>query len=810
VTSPDALQPTRYAPNPMQQREGTTSTMRRRTRSRRILAMKTLAQLALSIGLASTALLSSFVTPASADLRSSIVSIAESQDQNGAGVVNVPATTGDGCNPYTAHWGDGSACGNGLRANAWCADFDAWVWQQAGVSFTYGGGASDINAWSASFYFWGMATGNWHPLSSGYTPQPGDVAVYGNLTEASGPGHSGIYVSGPADSPTVVNGNWAVDYPDTTNYGVIIASHESNTGVAGGDLDGYVSPDTTSSSPPPTVPDQTTTAYSGATSGAYGQPVTLSAHLVDATASAALGGESLGFSLGSESCSATTDADGDASCSVTLTQTPGAYTVAASFAGDPTHRASGDSATFTIDRAPTKTSYGGAGSSEFFAPFMASATLVNADTGAPISAEVITLTLGASDTCTGMTDASGTVSCSVTPTQAPGSYSIVASFAGDPLFLASSDTEPFAITKAETTTTVSAVPARSSTFGQPVTFTAVSASANTGAPTPTGSTTFMVDGTPAGSGALSGGSASTGTSSLSGGSHTVAGSYSGDDDFLPSSGDLPYTVTCDVNIAGTYQGSLTVSTTACLTAGSHVDGSLIVKPGGSLDLEGGSVSGALDANTGGVIRVCGSSIGGALDAKNSGGIVIIGDPAIGCAPNAVAGALLVNDNTNGAEVIDNTAGGAITADGDSGPGPYPGDPTTITGNGPPPPVAPITLPPLPPAPPANTGGPQTIPTIPPAAQNASAPATATTSPPAAPNTQPAPAVTPPASSSPPPLSAAPHALTATTHLTQPQMLAAAITACNKIKRAKRAACITAAKKRYPSTSKTPRRAVKKA
>jgi hypothetical protein len=180
-------------------------------------------------------------------LRTSIVSIAESQDQSGARVVDSPANSD--CNPYTAYWGDGSAsgCAAGLRSNAWCADFAAWVWRRAGVSFIYGFTGSDINAWAASFYFWGLATGNWHPLSSGYSPQAGDVAVYGNLTDAPGPGHVGIYVGGPSSSPTVVNGNWAVNWPNPTNYGVISQTNETNTGIAGGGLDGYVSPGTGSS-----------------------------------------------------------------------------------------------------------------------------------------------------------------------------------------------------------------------------------------------------------------------------------------------------------------------------------------------------------------------------------------------------------------------------------------------------------------------------------------------------------------------------------------------------------------------------------
>jgi hypothetical protein len=101
-----------------------------------------------------------------------IASIAESQDQYGATVVNNPPTTGNGCNPYTAHWGDGVACSNGLRANAWCADFAAWAWQQAGVSFTYGSGSSDINAWSASFYYWAWRTATGIRFQAGISRSP--------------------------------------------------------------------------------------------------------------------------------------------------------------------------------------------------------------------------------------------------------------------------------------------------------------------------------------------------------------------------------------------------------------------------------------------------------------------------------------------------------------------------------------------------------------------------------------------------------------------------------------------------------------
>jgi hypothetical protein len=186
----------------------------------------------LSLGHRGTALARDRLRATAASVRSTIASIAQSQR-------GVSSPAGSYCNPYSAYWGDGSSgCANGWRSNYWCADFAAWVWRQAGVSFTYGWAGSDINAYSASFYSWGLATGNWHSLSSGYQPQPGDVAVYGGLSWGGAGGHVGVYVSGPARAPTVVNGDWG--YP--SNADVYEESNESNTGPGGGSLDGYVSP----------------------------------------------------------------------------------------------------------------------------------------------------------------------------------------------------------------------------------------------------------------------------------------------------------------------------------------------------------------------------------------------------------------------------------------------------------------------------------------------------------------------------------------------------------------------------------------
>lgn len=195
----------------------------------------------------------------------------------------------------------------------------------------------------------------------------------------------------------------------------------------------------------------TTTTYTGATSGDYHDAVTLGGSLVDAATAAPLAGRTLTFSLGSQSCSGTTDALGLASCVVTLTQTPGSYTVTAAYAGDGTvYVGSSDARPFTIAREESTLTYSGptvvaAGSS-----LTVSATLAedgandnDADPGAvpPSPAgQSVTFTLDG-QSCTGTTDASGAVSCTIASVSGStlGSKTVTASFAGDAYYLPSVD-----------------------------------------------------------------------------------------------------------------------------------------------------------------------------------------------------------------------------------------------------------------------------------------------------------------------------------------------------------------------------------
>jgi hypothetical protein len=170
-------------------------------------------------------------------LRARIVSIAESQ----IGYQTDPP--GTYCNKFSAYWYSGAAdCGNGNLDEEWCADFAAWVWKRAGAEVDYQYVNGDLNSSAASFYEWGVAKGTWHPVASGYVPQPGDVAVYGLDTSNMTAAHVAVvigYQSGD-QGPAAVNGDG-----DLTAFSVVeVRTDEylADTHPDGAPLSGYVAP----------------------------------------------------------------------------------------------------------------------------------------------------------------------------------------------------------------------------------------------------------------------------------------------------------------------------------------------------------------------------------------------------------------------------------------------------------------------------------------------------------------------------------------------------------------------------------------
>ena len=173
-------------------------------------------------------------------LRARIVALAEGQ----VGYRTDPADTY--CNKFSAYWEAGvdDCGGNGNLDEEWCADFAAWVWKLAGAEVAYQLAPGYLNGDSASFYVWGTDHGTWHPVGSHYTPQPGDVAVYGLDTAAVTAVHVAVVTGDTGDdaAPDVVNGDG-----DHTGYSVVeVGDHQAFADVKGkgAPLSGYVSPST--------------------------------------------------------------------------------------------------------------------------------------------------------------------------------------------------------------------------------------------------------------------------------------------------------------------------------------------------------------------------------------------------------------------------------------------------------------------------------------------------------------------------------------------------------------------------------------
>jgi hypothetical protein len=178
-----------------------------------------------------------FTSHAPATLGERIVETAESQ----LGYRTDPSNTY--CNKYSAFFDAGNDdCGNSNLDEEWCADFAAWVWLKSGALVTYQFINGDLNSSAASFYEWGTRHGTWHPVGSGYVPQPGDVAVYGLDTSTLVASHVAVvigYRTGD-QGPNVVNGDG-----DRTGFSVVelgTDEYKADVTSSSAHLSGYTSP----------------------------------------------------------------------------------------------------------------------------------------------------------------------------------------------------------------------------------------------------------------------------------------------------------------------------------------------------------------------------------------------------------------------------------------------------------------------------------------------------------------------------------------------------------------------------------------
>jgi Bacterial Ig-like domain (group 3) len=184
--------------------------------------------------------------------------------------------------------------------------------------------------------------------------------------------------------------------------------------------------------------------YKGATSGDFSDQVTFKAVLTEDSANGTLLGSRLvKFTLGTQSCTGTTNSSGLAQCSLTINQTVGSATsVVTSFAGDAYYASSSVATPFAITQEEDNLSYNGPTSAKKGSIVTLKATLTHGVTG--LSGRTITFTLGTQG-CVGTTNSSGIATCTVTLNQNAGSYTVKASFAGDNMYEPDSASTSFSI-----------------------------------------------------------------------------------------------------------------------------------------------------------------------------------------------------------------------------------------------------------------------------------------------------------------------------------------------------------------------------
>ena len=173
-------------------------------------------------------------------------------------------------------------------------------------------------------------------------------------------------------------------------------------------------------------------------SGQYSDSAYLEARLTDVDG-AALGGETVSFSLGSSSASAVTDDNGIASVRVPLTESPGEYDLAVNFAGDEGRLSPAISASkFTITKEDSATSLAVTrrGSKRTL-----TATVRDADSDAGIDGVTVTFTANGAEIGTATTNENGVASIEAPPGYRGGDITFTSVFDGNSFFGGSSDSK---------------------------------------------------------------------------------------------------------------------------------------------------------------------------------------------------------------------------------------------------------------------------------------------------------------------------------------------------------------------------------
>lgn len=187
-------------------------------------------------------------------------------------------------------------------------------------------------------------------------------------------------------------------------------------------------------------------------------------------------------------------------------------------------------------------------SGDFADPTTVTATLTNASTSQGIDNETVTFKLNGTETCTGTTDTTGVATCSITPGEPAGTYTLSATFAGDGSIRASAGSGTFVVNLEQTG--LSYTGATSATNGQSMTLSGTLTTDDPAAGTPLpGRTVTFTLGTGATAQTCSSPTGATGSAtctisavSQTAGSVPVSASFAGDTFYAPASASSSATV----------------------------------------------------------------------------------------------------------------------------------------------------------------------------------------------------------------------------------------------------------------------------
>lgn len=180
----------------------------------------------------------------------------------------------------------------------------------------------------------------------------------------------------------------------------------------------------------------TTLTYTGALTGDFHDPATVSARLT--VFGAPVASQPVAFKLNdTETCTGTTNTDGVASCALTPGEPAGTYPLTAAFAGTKGLLPSATDVDFVVTKEETSLIYAGDATVANAEPARLAAKLIE-DDGTPVAGRSVQLGLGGTQSCVDTTDAHGTAECTITSVDQPlntaGTLPVTATFAGDQFY----------------------------------------------------------------------------------------------------------------------------------------------------------------------------------------------------------------------------------------------------------------------------------------------------------------------------------------------------------------------------------------